>query len=363
MTRTLSAEDVRRARVAAQLLHRPRTAGVAGVVARLLAIQAQDIHAAPLAIRARSRGLTAADVDRARADRSVARAWGPRGTLHLIAAEDLDWVVPLLVPPMVTHSLRRLRQEGVTGTEEKLVRAAAKALAGQGPLSKAELGERLRKGGIPARGQAIVHLAFLAAAHGLAVLGPDRRGKPTYVHAADWLGRPVGAAFDRDRALAELARRYLAAHAPAGPDDLATWSGLPLRDAKAAFAAVADSLTEVRWSDRPQPGTLAEPAHAILWRPRRGGPRPASVPAALLPAFDEYLLGWRDRTLIVDPGRWRLIAPGGGMISAAVLADGRIAGTWRTWGGGATASLFAPVDTAALATEAADVGRFLARGE
>ena len=341
MTTSLSDDEVRRTRVAAQLLHRPgRRPAVSDLVGRLLAVQAQDIAAAPLALRVRSRGLTAADVATAREDRSVVRAWGPRGTLHLMAVDDL----PLLLTFVSTAgSVRRLRQEGVEGSPEDLARVCERALAGQGPLTKAEVGERLARLGVPAQGQGIVHVLFQAAARGAVVLGPDRSSRPTYVHAGDWLGHVPRPAPDP----AELARRYLRTRAPAGPEDLAAWSGLALGAARTAWAAIADELTEVEHAGRP------------LWRLRRGAARPAEVPVALLPAFDEYLLGWRDRTLIISERHARRMFRGGGMIPATVVVDGRIVGSWRRdRAGGVETTLLEPVDADLLAVESGDLDRF-----
>ena len=351
-TPTLSDDDVRRTRVAAQLLHRPgRTRpAVADLVAQLPALQAQDIAAAPLALRARARGLTAADVTAAREDRSIVRAWGPRGTLHLIAADDLAWLIAIVGPAGTDGAMRRLKQEGVAGTSEELVRIAERALAGQGPLTKAQLGDRLAALGCPAKGQGIVYMAFLAAARGTVVLGPDRANRPTYVYTADWLGRELRPEADRDKALRELARRYLRAHAPAGPEDLAAWAGLPLRDTRTPWAAIADELTEVDHGGRP------------LWRPRLSAPRPARVAVALLPAFDEYLLGWRDRALVLDGAHSRKILPGGGILHPSVMADGRLVGRWRpTREGPIAVDLFDAdnaVDKATLRAETEDIARF-----
>ena len=350
----LTDDDMRRARVGAQLLHRPgRPSTVASLVAALLAVQAQDIVAAPLALRARSRRLTASDVASAREDRSIVRAWGPRGTLHLIANSDVDWLVPL-VNSGTAGSLRRLAQEGVVGEPDALVRVTERALSGAGPLTKPELAQRLAKLGCEARGQGIVHLAGLAAARGLVVLGPDRAGKPTYVHAEDWLGRRPRPEPDRTRALAELARRYLKAHGPAEPTDLAAWSGLSQRDATAAFTGIGTELTEVRHNSHP------------LWMLKRGAPRPALVSVALLPAFDEYLLGWRDRSLVVPAEHAKRVQPGGGIIHPVVVADGVVVGTWRSArqpGKDAVVATFfdgARFDATTLRTEADDVARFSA---
>ncbi|MBC6462430.1 winged helix DNA-binding domain-containing protein [Actinomadura sp. HBU206391] len=204
-----------RLRARAQLLHRPAIVGVADAVRRLLAVQAQDLGGFPLALRARVPGITGADAAAARDEREVVRTWGPRGTLHLMAADDLPWLLPL-VRKGPAGSLRRLRQLGVRAETGEAIRAVDRALLGQGPLTKSELGDRLARVGLTAHGQAVVHLAGLSAQAGRVVLGPDRAGRPTYVHAADWLGAPIVMETDRGRALAELARRYRRAHEPAG---------------------------------------------------------------------------------------------------------------------------------------------------
>jgi hypothetical protein len=213
--------------VEAQLLHRPPDLTAGEIVRRLTAMQAQDVPAALLAFRARSATLTPADVDAAWQAREIVRAWGPRGTLHFVHADDLPWIHALT--SRAPNTLRRLAEEGVTGDD--LLPLIAGALEGQGPLTKSDLEERLAG---RAHGQGIVHLVALAAHHGLAVLGPLRAGKPTYVHTADWLGAPIVPEPDRERALKELGTRYRRARHPATPEDLAAWSGLPLGEARTA---------------------------------------------------------------------------------------------------------------------------------
>ncbi|WP_197094162.1 winged helix DNA-binding domain-containing protein [Nonomuraea sp. SBT364] len=309
--------------VEAQLLHRPPGLGAGDVVRHLLAVQAQDIVSALLAFRARSATLTRADVEAAWQSREIVRTWGPRGTLHFVHADDLAWVHALTRSD--TGALRRLAQEGVTGDD--LLPLIERALAGQGPLTKADLAERLAG---RATGQGIVHLVALAASHGLAVLGPPRAGKPTYVHAADWLGAPVTPEPDRGRALAELVLRYRRAHHPAEPGDLAAWSGVPLGDARAA------------------------------WRPAPAPPTAADDPVVrLAPAFDEYLLGWKSRDPILAPEHARAVFPGGGILRPVVIAGGRVAGTWSRKAAAVTVTPFTDVPGGLLDAEIADVRRFL----
>ncbi len=328
---------VRSRRFLAQLLDRRSAGDVTGVIRRLLAVQAQDPAAFPLAVRARVTGVTATDLMRAREARTIVRCWGPRGTLHLTAVEDLAWLYPL-VKPGTAGSVRRLRQLGTRIDPDNAASLVDAALRGQGPLTKTQLGERLTKAGLPVTGQAIVHMAFLGAAQGLVVLGPEQGGKASYVHAGDWLGAPLPTrAADREAALRMLTVRYQAAHHPCTAADLAAWSGLPLGEIALVWTASADHATET--------------------------PR---LPVRLVPAYDEYLLGWQDRDHAV-PGEYRrLVHPGGGIIRSAVLADGLAVATWqarRTNGRvGITVSPFGPLPddiVPEIEAEAADIGAFL----
>lgn len=331
--------DPRRARLSAQLLHRPPGLGVDDVVRHLLAVQAQDVPSALLAFRARSATIAVKEIEAAWQAREIVRAWGPRGTLHFVHRDDLPWLLALTRNDAGTR--RRLAQEGVTGDD--LLALIDGALAGQGPLTKAQLEARLAG---RAKGQGVVHLVGLAAFHGLAVLGPLDRGKPTYVHTADWLGAPVTFEPDRDRALAELALRYLRAHAPATPGDLAAWSGLPLGTARTAFDLIATSLEAAPGGSR------------LRTAPESALPDPGAD-VRLAPAFDEYLLGWADRALILDERHRRAVFPGGGILRPVMLADGVIEGTWSRKGEEVTLAPFEPEEQSRWEVEVADVRAFL----
>jgi hypothetical protein len=334
-------------RLAAQLLSGPPARDPVAVAERLLAVQGQDPRGARLAIRARSAGLTAADVDRALTDeRSLLVAWLNRGTLHLVRSEDYPWLHALTAPPLLTGVMRRLRQEGVApGDAERGVRAIERALAADGPLTRAQLGERVAAAGVRTEGQALIQLLFLASLRGVAVRGPVAGRQQAYALVRDWLGDPPPV--DRDRALAELARRYLAGHGPATDRDLARWAGLPLRDARAALGAVAPELRELD-------GGLVDLA-------RRAPGTPELPPPRLLGAFEPILLGWTSREALVGDER-RIVA--GGMFLPFALVRGRAVARWRLVKGRvALDEPFAPLaadDAAALRADAADVERFLA---
>ncbi len=293
---------------------------------RLLALQAQDPRGARLAVRARSTGLTAADVDRALTqERSLVITWLNRGTLHLVTSEDYRWLHALTAPTLFTASARRLSQEGVTpAATDRGVGAIERALAAEGPLDRAQLRERIAAAGVRTEGQALVHLLFLASLRGAIVRGPMRGSRQAYVLVRDWLAPSAPGAVDRGRALAELARRYLAGHAPAEDRDLARWSGLPLRDARAGLAAIASELHERG------DGLLELSSRRARDSARAQAPPSAQAelpPPRLLGAFDPVLLGWRSREALLDVNHQRIVTSNG-IFRPFALVKGRAAATW-----------------------------------
>jgi Winged helix DNA-binding domain len=333
-------------RLTAQLLAGPPAADPLAVARRLLAVQAQDARGARLAVRARSEGLHAGDVDRALSDdRSLVITWLNRGTLHLIASEDYHWLHALTTPPLHAANARRLAQEGITApAAERGVAAIERALAREGPLDRGQLRERIEKAGVRTEGQALVHLLTLSSLRGSTVRGPVRGKDHAYVLVRDWLGRPTRV--DRARSLAELARRYLAGHAPADERDLAKWAGLPLRDVRAGLGAIASEL-------RQREDGLLEPA-----RRRAPGELP---PPRLLGAFDPLLLGWCSRRQLLGDNLG--VVTVNGVFRPFALVEGRGVATWRIADGRIELKPFgrlAPAVQRALQTDGCDVLRFLA---
>lgn len=309
------AEWLRRQRARAQWLSRRHCRSPEEVVRHLLAVQSQDLRSARLALRARGSGFSAADVNRALGDGLLVIGWLLRGTLHLVHRDDYPWLLALTAPVAAAANRRRLAQEGVAeGDLDRAVRVIDRALSKSGPLSRAELGERLAAHGIPTTGQALPHLLMLAALRGVTVLGPLRDGAPAFVPARERLAgvlpvrRPP-----RGELLVDLARRYLSSHGPAAPADLAAWSGLPLREVRAGLSGLAGDLRE--------DGT-GRVGLAGGWAPAQ------PQPCRLLPAFDPFLFGWKDRSFAVAEQFAARVQPGGGMFRAVVLRDGMAAGTW-----------------------------------
>jgi len=227
----------------------------------------------------------------------IVRTWAMRGTLHLIAAEDLPLVIAVFGSLQLARGQRRLTQLGLPPElAERSTAEVAAILAEDGPLTRHELAERLRGRGVPvaAKGQAPIHVVHRAALAGV-LYEVGVRGREELYGALE-----PGPLPDRDEALAELARRYAAAHAPATKEDFAAWSGLPAAD-----------------------------VHRAWVEPEPPGGETARGPVRLLPAFDEWLLGWASRDLAVAPAHARRVAPGGGIIRPVAIADGRAFATWR----------------------------------
>ncbi len=320
-------------RLRSQWLSGPRAHGVVDVVTHLLAVQAQDLRGARLAVRARSTGLVAGDVDAALDDGRLVVSWLQRGTLHLVAAGDFWWLHDLLAARQATANERRLVQEGVDpDAAARGIRVLADAVA-EGPQPRARLRERLDRAGVPTAGQAFVHILVAASRRGLLVRGPTVDAEQAFVSPVAWIG-PRPDPLDEAEALRRLGGRYLAAHRPAGAPDLARWAGLPLGRATAALEPLAGAA---------------------------GGPVPTMPPPRLLGPFDPSLLGWDGRADIV--GDHAGIVTTNGLFRPVVLVDGRAVATWRIAGSRVRSiDWLDPVDTRArhaVDAEVADVERFL----
>ena len=327
-------ETIRRARLRSQRLAPGSAADSPADAARaVLGIQAQDIRAAGLAVRARVPGAGPESLAAA----SLIRTWTVRGTVHLVAADDLPWIDALTGPRNRRRFDALMAKRDNMATAEA-IRPAALEILTDGPMTRAELIKRLDAAGLPSLGPHSINvlMPWLAATGEIVgdAGGSFRRADPP---------PPV----DGDDALAVLGGRYLAGYGPAGPEDLARWSGLPITACRRALAAV-DGAVDAGG------GLLALP-----------GPDPAPAPAALiLGAFDTAMLGWRNREPLVAAADDRRILPGGGIIRPVVLTDGRAAATWKLEGSGARRRIHFDwfgdrPPPAALETEIAAVGAWL----
>jgi hypothetical protein len=342
----LTAGAARRLLARGQRLTEPERsdgAPVAEVARHVVGIQAQERNAGALGVRARLAGAQASAVAAAVECGAITRLWCMRGTLHYVAREDSGWLVELLGP--VTARRKRFADLGLDGDEP--VRAVREVLAdAPGPLMRHEIADAARARGLSFSDdpQAPVHLVVRAVLAGEVLEAGWRGGKPVYVLRGD-----REAPRERDVLLAELARRYLVAHAPAGPEDLAVWSGLPVSEARRAYGLLGTEVEPVEVLGR----------SAFVLRGTELDAGPAGV--RLLPAWDGLLLCHRDRALTVGPDAPANAVAHGGILRPTLAVDGQVKAIWRLDRGKPAIEPFVPLAPdveAAAQAEAADVVRF-----
>lgn len=321
MTRQLNEDEVRMTRARSQRLCGNRSRDVVEVVRELVGVQAQDMSATRMALRARTSDVDADDIRAAYdEDRTLVRTWVMRGTLHMVAAQDVGWLVSLLGPVFTVADQRRRAQLGL-GDEllVKAIPALRDIVAEHGPITRADLVRRLKGKGVSLdlKTQGPAHLIGYAAMTGVICRGPDAEAEEaTYVIIEDWAGHHRQ--LDDDEALAELARRYAASRGPVTAEDFKRWTGLPAKQARHGFELAAEHLTEVEAA-----GVRAWVAKGT----RRSTPR-KEPSVELIAMFDEYLLSYASRDLVLAP-RFAKRIQAGGFIKPAVLLDGRVVGTWK----------------------------------
>jgi hypothetical protein len=309
-------------RLAAHHLGATRSASPVDAVRWMLAVQAQDLPGAKWSLALRTHGSTEADVDAALDAGAVVRSWPLRGTLHLVAAEDLAWLLSLTGPRQISAATSRRRVLGITSSDLERADAAVRAaLAGGRALPRDEVLAGIRAAGVATDGQRGYHLLWHLAQSGTLVMGSTHGRGQTFALLDAWVRNTP--ALDRDEALGRLALRYLQSHGPASDADLARWAGIPLGDARRGRAICGAALATIQIC-----GTAQHLDPEVLERTARGS-RSATTQVLLLPGFDEYLLGYGDRSAVLAPEHADRIVPGGnGVFRPTIVVDGEVVGTW-----------------------------------
>ncbi|WP_432533811.1 winged helix DNA-binding domain-containing protein [Kineococcus arenarius] len=319
MDQVLPAREVGLWRLVAQRVV-PSLPGAAGVVEHLTCAQAQDLRAATTAVALRT-APGGPDLTAALGAGEVVRSWPLRGTLHLLAAVDLPWVLALCAPRVLRSTATRRAGLGITDDDAAAARRTAEdALAGGRGATRAELLAALGAAGqVTADGRGY-HLLLHLSLTGVLCLGPLRGREQEFVLLAEHVPRPRH--LDGDEALAELARRFLLSHGPATVADLARWAGLPLTAARRAVAAARTDLAAV---DVEGTEHLHDPELPDLVAAHRR----AAAGTHLLPGFDEFLLGYADRSHVLPAEHAERVVPGGnGVFRGTVVHGGVVVGTW-----------------------------------
>lgn len=288
------------------------------VVAWLGALQAQDYAGAKWSIGLRLPDATDTDIEQAVADKTIIRTWPMRGTLHFVASKDVHWLLELLTPRIIAQAAGRHRQlELDEATFSRSKELFAKALQGGKQLTRDEMYQLLERNNISPAGQRGYHILWRSAQEGLICFGPPSGKQQTFTLLDEWV--PQGKSLTRDEALAELTRRYFTSHGPATLQDFGGWSGLTMTEVRAGVDMVKTQLRQ-------------EIVNGQTYWMSPDGPVTANHSPAihLLPGFDEYMLGYKDRSAVLEAEHAQKIVPGNnGMFSATLVIEGRIAGTWK----------------------------------
>ncbi|EPG75153.1 winged helix DNA-binding domain protein [Leptospira fainei serovar Hurstbridge str. BUT 6] len=287
------------------------------VTAWMGALQAQDRPQAKLAIRLRGEGIRDADVETAILKKKIVRTWSLRGTLHFLSAADIHWIVSLLGPKIVAGLAGQHRKlELDLSTFNKSNTILSKILRNGEQLTRKELFEEFEKKGISVEGIRGAHLLYQAALTGLICQGPMKGRQETFVLLQEWIPKRKG--LDREEALSALAKRYFTGHGPATIQDFIWWAGLTLNEGKIGLASVQSELSKVRINDKDYWSPSFEYTNNIINRR-----------IYLLPGFDEFLLGYEDRSFCVPSQFNSRVVSNNGFFYPIILLDGQAIGTWK----------------------------------
>ncbi|AIQ69663.1 winged helix DNA-binding domain-containing protein [Paenibacillus graminis] len=305
-------------RLANQLINSPISLEPEEVVRRLGALQAQDYLQAVWAVGLRTPSATLAAVERAIAEGKIVLTWTLRGTIHCVPPEDVKWLLRLSGPRLLKQAVRRMAQlELDEGTLERSRKIIYNALKSGGSIRRPDLLALLEGEGIRTEGQRGYHILWHSAYSGLICFGPRNGKQQTFVLLDKWVEHSRQLSFEES--LSELALRYFTAHGPATVKDLAWWAGITLTEARAGLEAVKPKLISeiITGAEYWMPAT---PAETQL----------PSKEVQLLPGFDEYILGYNDRSAVLEPETApRIVPSNNGVFLPAIAADGQILGTWK----------------------------------
>ena len=305
-------------RLANQYLVSPKRRSAPEVVAALGAVQAQDYGSAKWAIALRTVGLTDDVVERSLSDGAIVRTHVMRPTWHFVAPADLRWLLALTAPRVHAANAYRYRELEIDREVFRRSHAAiARALRDGAQLTRTELGQVLERSGIDvSMPQRLPYLLVGAELDGLICSGARRGKQFTYALLEERV--PPQEPMERDAALRELIVRYFATRGPATPQDFSWWSGLTVADARRGLDVAGAELEQTTLEGRSYWSAAALPRRRL-----------ASPAAHLLPNFDEYFIGYRDRSAILQAAGRSKMERGDALSAHVIVLDGQVVGGWK----------------------------------
>ncbi len=281
-------------------------------------MQAQDYLGALWSIGLRLPDSTEAAIEKAVEERSIVRTWPMRGTLHFVAAVEVRWMLELLTPRSIAGQAARARELELDAIVfSKCEKLFINALKGDRQLTREAMMNLLEAHHISTIKQRGYHILWRLAQEGLLIFAARSGKSHTFALLEEWV--PPAKKLDREAALLELTRRYFTSHGPAMLSDFAGWSGLKITDARAGLEAASSHLHKEKVGD----ADFWMSAETVM-------PADEAKATYLLPGFDEYLLGYKDRRAVLETQHAEKIVPGGnGMFLSTIVMNGRVVGTWK----------------------------------
>lgn len=329
---------------------------VRGLVVWHGAKQAQEYTHAKWAIGLRLPGATNETIEQAIHAGEIVRTHILRPTWHFVSANDIRWMMRLTAPQIALQGKARERELGLDAeTFKRTNDLIVKALEGGHQRTRKELAEVIEQADIPTDTHRMVHIMFRAELDLLVCNGSPRGKEQTYALLDERI--PPGPMLEREEALAELARRYFTSHAPATIQDFTWWSGLKVGDARAALDAIKTDLKSLPLDN------------LTYWMPKDLELTAQVEPSVhLLPAFDEFMVSYKERGASLEPSYAAQAITGNGIFKPIVVVNGRVKGVWsRTEKKNAVAIdcvLFDNLGTAdqeGIERSAARLGKFLGK--
>ncbi|WP_189331872.1 winged helix DNA-binding domain-containing protein [Actinoplanes ianthinogenes] len=303
---------------------------VLGITEWFGAMQAQDLNSVLWSLGARLPGRTREEIVAETERRDVIRTWPMRGTVHLIPSADAHWMLELTGVRMLAGAAKRREMLGLSESDaDKAADILGAALTGGGRLTRSACVAAINEGGVAVSGQLGYHLLWYASQRGVTAIAPNEGAEQTFVLLDEWADTRNSPS--HEEALGILAHRYFRGHGPTTAKDFAGWTSLPMKDVRAGIAAAGLEKVDVdgveMWAD---PAVLDAGPVRGWWA---------------LPGFDEYMLGYKDRSMMATPEMLTSIVPGGnGVFQSTLVRDGRVMAVWkRTLGKKAVSVLVSPL--------------------
>jgi hypothetical protein len=288
------------------------------VVSWMGAMQSQDYLGSLWSVGLRMKHGSEEMIEQALANKAIVRTWPMRGTLHLVAPADVRWMLKAFTPRIISRAAGIYKQEEL---DKKVFTKSAKllvaALEGGHQLTRKEVYDILERGKIATGNTRGLHILGYLAQTGLICFGARKGKQPTFTLLDEWI--PATKLPQQDEAIAAFALRYFTSHGPATLQDFAWWTGLSITEVKAAHDAIKSKLVQ----ETVQGNTYWMAADNPKVKPK-------TTSVYLLPGFDEYLLGYTNRSAAIDTVRFKQIAgTGNGILSSTVVINSQVVGTWK----------------------------------